>query len=120
MESHGQEAAGRNAGHTMDEFEVFADIGAPASQVVVHPHRDYQEVLVCVHIHPVKRVEIRIAEYYMALCSPQPGVGIGIRGHLDRVTYCKTYCNILCKKATPERRPRSTVRESTMTGRFFN
>lgn len=36
-----QQAAERNAGRTMDEFEVLADIGAPASQIVVHPHRDH-------------------------------------------------------------------------------
>jgi hypothetical protein len=36
-----QEEAERNAGRTMDEFEVLADIGAPASQIVMHPHCDH-------------------------------------------------------------------------------
>jgi len=117
--SHNSEAAERDTGHTLDEFEVLADISAPTSQVVVHPHRDHQEVLICVHIHPGDSVEIRIAEYYVALCSPQPGIGILLSRNLSRATYCATYCNILCKKATPERRPRSTVRESVMTYRFF-
>lgn len=58
--------------YTVDEFEVLADVRAPASQVVVHPHCDHQEVLVRVHIHPGERVEVRITEYYMALRSPQP------------------------------------------------
>jgi hypothetical protein len=53
-----QDAAERDAGRTMDEFEVLADIGAPASQIVMHPHRDHQEILVCVHVNPRERVEI--------------------------------------------------------------
>lgn len=116
---HDSEAAERDIRHTLDEFEVLADIGAPTSQVVVHPHRDHQEVLICVHIYPRDGVEIRIAEYYVALCSPQPGIGIPLSQNLSRAAYCATYCNILCKKAIPERRPRSTVRESIMTDRFF-
>jgi hypothetical protein len=54
----------------VDELEVLADVRTPASQIVVHPHRDHQEVLVRVHVHPGERVEVRITEYYVALRSP--------------------------------------------------
>jgi hypothetical protein len=59
----------------MNELDVLAYIGTPAPQVMVHPHRDDQEVLVCVEIHYEERVEARIAEYYVALRSSQSGVG---------------------------------------------
>jgi hypothetical protein len=104
----------------MDEFKVLADICSPASQVMVHPHRDHQKVLVCVQVHPRDGVEIRVAEYYVALGSSQPGITIVISGDLGRVAWCETHCSILCKKAKPARRPRSMVRESTMTDRLSN
>ena len=69
----------------MNEFKVLADVCAPASQVMVHPHRDHQKVLVCVQVHTRDGVEIRIAEYYVALGSSQPGMTVVISGDLGRV-----------------------------------
>ena len=52
---------------------------------MVHPHRDHQKVLVCVQVHTRDGVEIRVAEYYMALGSSQPGMTVVISGDLVRV-----------------------------------
>jgi hypothetical protein len=68
----------------MDEFKVLADICTPASQVMVHPHRDYQKVLVCIQVHTRDSVEIRVAEYYVALGPSQPGIAIVISQDLGR------------------------------------
>jgi len=99
----------------MNEFEVLANIGTPAAQIMVHPHGGHKKILVCVQVHPRDGVEICVAEYYVALGSSQPRTAIVISGDLEITARCETYCNILCKKAKPARRPWSTVRESTMT-----
>src|SRR5712675_1879961 len=99
----------------MNEFEVLVDICTPATQIVVHPHGDHKKILVCVQVDPGDVVEIRVAEYYVALGSSQPKIANVISGDFETTARCETYCNILCRKPKPARRPRSTVRESTMT-----
>ena len=67
----------------MNEFEVLADICTPASQIMVHPHCDHEKILVCVQVHPRDGVEVRVAEYYVALGSPQPRIAIVMSGGLE-------------------------------------
>jgi hypothetical protein len=59
----------------MNELDVLAYVGTPAMQVMMHPHSDNQEILVRVEIHYGERVEVRIAEYYVALRSSQSEIG---------------------------------------------
>ena len=58
------------------------DISAPATQVVVHAHSNDKEILICVEINTGEGVEVRIAEYDVALGSSQPDAGV-VR-HEDR------------------------------------
>jgi hypothetical protein len=63
----------------MNKVEVLADIGTPASQIMVHPHCNHQEVLVRIQVHPGEGIEVGVTEYNVALRSSQPVIETVIR-----------------------------------------
>ena len=62
--------------HTMNKLDILTDISTPATQVVVHAHSHDKEILICVKINTGEGIEVRIAEYDVALGSSQPGAGL--------------------------------------------
>lgn len=62
--------------HTMNKLDILENISTPATQVVVHAHSNDKEILICVKINTREGIEVRIAEYDVALGSSQPKAGV--------------------------------------------